>query len=95
MHRIEALQTKILSHNFETWYAMGGLEAPTRLDFWDLSDVLWSSINAPAAKVNTICITASGSRNHQLLAAMKKRRKSPNLPQDEGAPPLFLGALSE
>jgi ribosomal protein L15E len=41
------------------------------------------------------CITASGSRNHQLLAAMKKRRKSPNLPQDEGAPPLFLGALSE
>jgi hypothetical protein len=32
------------------------------------------------------CITASGSRNHQLLAAMKKRRKSPNLPQDEGAP---------
>jgi hypothetical protein len=44
---------------------------------------------------NTLCITASGSRNHQLLAAMKKRRKSPNLPQDEGAPPLFLGALSE
>ena len=49
------------------------------------------------------CITASGSRNHQLLAAMKKRRRSPNLPQDEGttrpqyfgcsqnegAPPLF------
>ena len=35
------------------------------------------------------CITASGSRNHQLLAAMKKRRKSPNLPQDEGAPRLF------
>ena len=28
------------------------------------------------------------------LSCMKKRRKSPNLPQDEGAPPLFLGALS-
>ena len=28
-------------------------------------------------------------KNHQLLAAMKKGRKSPNLPQDEGAPPLF------
>ena len=40
------------------------------------------------------CITASGSRNHQLLAAMKKRRKSPNLPQDEGAPRLFW-VLSE
>ncbi len=26
---------------------------------------------------------------------MKKRRTSPNLPQNEGAPPLFLGALSE
>ncbi len=26
---------------------------------------------------------------------MKKRRKSPNLPQDEGAPPLFKGALSK
>jgi hypothetical protein len=33
---------------------MGGLEAPTRLDFCDLSDVLWSSTNAPAAKVNSI-----------------------------------------
>jgi hypothetical protein len=43
---------------------------------------------------NTSCITASGSRNHQLLAAMKKRRKSPNLPQNEGAPPLFW-VLSE
>ena len=39
--------------------------------------------------VDGYCITASGSRNHQLLAAMKKRRKSPNLPQDEGAPPLL------
>jgi hypothetical protein len=29
------------------------------------------------------------------LSCMKKRRKSSNLPQDEGAPPLFLGALSE
>ncbi len=28
-------------------------------------------------------------KNHQLLAAMKKKRKSPNLPQDEGAPPSF------
>ena len=35
------------------------------------------------------CITASGSWRHQLLAAMKKRRKSPNLPQNEGTPPLF------
>jgi hypothetical protein len=26
---------------------------------------------------------------------MKKRRTSPNLPQNKGAPPLFLGALSE
>ena len=41
-----------------------------------------------------VCITASGSRNHQLLAAMKKRRKSPNLPQNEGVPPLFW-VLSE
>ncbi len=52
------------------------------------------NFNEVLAKHN-YCITASGSRNHQLLAAMKKRRKSPNLPQDEGAPPLFLGALSE
>jgi hypothetical protein len=51
-------------------------------------------ININSALFDT-CITASGSRNHRLLAAMKKRRKSPNLPQDEGAPPLFLGALSE
>jgi hypothetical protein len=28
------------------------------------------------------------------LSCMKKRRKSPNLPQDEGAPPLLWGALS-
>jgi len=35
------------------------------------------------------CITASGSWRYQLLAAMKKRRNSPNLPQDEGAPRLF------
>jgi hypothetical protein len=30
---------------------------------------------------NTNCITASGSGFHQLLAASKKRRKTPNLPK--------------
>ena len=39
--------------------------------------------------IDTNCITASGSWKHQLLAAMKKRRRSPNLPQNEGAPQLF------
>jgi hypothetical protein len=50
----------------------------------------WCTISEITESITiTCCITASGSWNHQLLAAMKKRRKSPNLPQDEGAPPLF------
>jgi hypothetical protein len=37
------------------------------------------------------CITASGSNFHQLLAALKKRRKSPNLPKGL-EPPAIQGS---
>ena len=41
------------------------------------------------------CITASGSWKHQLLAAMKKRRNSPNLPLEMRARPDYFGCSQD
>jgi hypothetical protein len=45
----------------------------------------------------TVMIMSSVSPRADLMVinCMKNRRKSPNLPQNEGAPPLFKGALSK
>jgi hypothetical protein len=76
---------------------------PRRPSYISMYGISWFDMNTlnsywriiiKSKMLNRVCITASGSWKHQLLAAMKKRRKSPNLPQDEGAPPLFW-VLSE
>ncbi len=58
---------------YDHWYSIHA----RRMDHAELCQTLLQK-----RKLNfTKCITASGSIFHQLLAALKKRRKSPNLPK--------------